>query len=569
MTLASMLLLAALRSSAADETEVCPGVVFEGAAVSLTAVERRLVCGDPDSEGWSEVPQAQARRFLTAFLQQRAYHRPEFTIRGKTLVVDPGKPASIRKLTGDNLPPGVDLSKRRRILGAPLTPDKLDKIKGELTGELRNHGYPCPEVEMSADARSGEVIAKLKPSKTHIADPIEDPALPGIDPGIFRRFEAFERGKPLDQRLLTLTSKRVVNEALFLNSNYDVSCGTEGVRIIHRVAAAPPRLIRLGIGVDTEGLVRLRARWNHSRIGWRASAAQAEAFASKREQTLDALMRLYPSPSSRLHLIPHATAARNDEARFETVSSVLSVMPAFTWDDQALHLEVRAGPALEYSDTRRGIGPQNSYFQTFNTRVEATSHLYEYHLREPRAGFHAELDTASRVSKISSSLTAHRVRLGTEKLWNVGNFEPPLAVFGARGWVGTVIIGDRGAAVELPPAFRFFIGGDSDFRGVGRGELGDESGFLTGVYEGLELRAGDVLPYRIQPLVFLDAAMAGRSALRLDPDVYYAPGFGARWATMIGAFRVTFARSLLWRRDPATAPGKRHWQFFFSYGREF
>ena len=116
---------------------------------------------------------------------------------------------------------------------------------------------------------------------------------------------------------------------------------------------------------------------------------------------------------------------------------------------------------------------------------------------------------------------------------------------------------------------RFFIGGDADFRGVGPGELGDETGFLSGVYEGLELRAGDLLPYKLQPLVFIDAAIAGRSSLRLDPDVYYAPGFGVRWSTFIGAFRATFARSLLWRRDPLTAPGRRHWQFFFSYGREF
>ena len=116
---------------------------------------------------------------------------------------------------------------------------------------------------------------------------------------------------------------------------------------------------------------------------------------------------------------------------------------------------------------------------------------------------------------------------------------------------------------------RFFIGGDADFRGVGPGELGDESGFLSGVYEGLELRAGDLLPFKLQPLVFIDAAMAGRGSLKLDPDVYYAPGAGMRWSTFIGAFRVTLARSFVWRRDPATAPGRPHWQFFFSYGREF
>ena len=570
LALIGALILFAGKAAAADVEPRCPGIVFTGDAVELSAAERRLVCGDPDSEAWGEVPQAQARRALKAFLQQRAYLRPVFTSEGGRLLVDRGTTTKVARLEGDGLPAGIDLSKRRGIVGQLLTPALLDTVEDALTGELQTRGYACPRVDMSADALSGVVRARFAGGVIHAAEPIEEPEIEGIDPAIFRRFEAFRRDRPLDQRLLTLTSKRVVAEALFLNSSYEVLCGSEGVRLVHRVAIAPPHLIRLGVGIDTEGLVRVRARWYHSRIGWRASAAEATLFASKREQSVDALMRFYLSPSSRLYLLPHSVGAHTDEPRFETVSSALSLEPGFTWDDQSLHLELRAGPALEYSDTRRGIGPRNSYFQSFRTHLEATSHLFEYYMREPRSGFRAELDTSSRLSQLNSQLTAHRVRIGSEKLWNVGGFEPPLAVFGTRGWAGTTIVANRDAALpQLPPAMRFFIGGDADFRGVGPGELGDESGFLTGVYQGLELRAADLLPYHLQPLVFIDAAMAGRTSLHLDPDVYYAPGIGARWSTFIGAFRASFARSLVWRRDPATAPGRRHWQFFFSYGREF
>ncbi len=560
------LLLLPLTAAAAED---CAGVVFEGVNIILTPAEHRLACGDPDSEAWGQVPWAQARRFLTVFFQQRGYHAPVFRVEAGRLFADPGKQSAVRRLEGDNLP-GIDLSKRRRIVGRPLTPELLDKVKAVVTEELQHRGYPCPEVVITADAAGSSVTARFLGGTTHLADPIEEPAIDGIDPGIYRRFEAFRHDRPLDTRLLALTSNRIVNEALFLNSSYDVSCATAGVRIVHRAAAAPPRLIRLGIGIDTEGFARFRARWTHSRIGWRASTAQATFFASKREQSGDALMRIYASPSSRLHLLPSAGAARSDDTRFETVSAKISAAPAYSWDDQILRWDAHAGPALEFADTRRGIGPRNSWFQSFNTHVSVTSHVFEYYLREPRDGFHAELDTASRFSQLNSSLTAHRLRLGTEKLWNVGAFDPPLAVLGLRGWAGTTVVADRDEALrELPPAMRFFIGGDSDFRGVGPGELGDEGGFLSGVYQGLELRAGELLPYKLQPLVFLDAAMAGRSSLRLEPDVYYAPGFGARWATFIGAFRATLARSLVWRRDPATLPGRPHWQFFFSYGREF
>jgi translocation and assembly module TamA len=281
-------------------------------------------------------------------------------------------------------------------------------------------------------------------------------------------------------------------------------------------------------------------------------------------------MRLYPSPSSRAYLLPRAVAARSDEPQYETTSGEASLAPAFTWDDQVLHADFNAGPALDYTDTRRGIGPQNSLYQSFNAHLSLMSHLFEFYQRDPRVGFRADFDTSSRFSHVGSELTANRLRLGTEKLWNVGGFDPPLAVLGERGWAGTTLVADPVAALpQLPPAMRFFIGGDADFRGVGPGEVGDENGFLTGVYQGLELRAGDFVPYKLQPFLFVDAAMGGRSSLHLDPDVHYAPGFGSRWSTFIGSFRASFSRNLVWQRDPATAPGRPHWQFFFSYGKEF
>lgn len=570
MLLAPAVLHAFLGAVSAAGTEACPGVRFTGDELRLSDSERRMVCGDPESEVWKDLPRSQVEKSLRAYLQQRAYHFPTFTTQGRDLVVDPGRKVVVSKLTGRDFPLGLDLGKRRRVVGRPLTPALLDSVKEGTLRELQNIGYACPEVAVAADATTGELGASFLGGEVFAVTAVEEPVLDGVDSGIFRRYEAFKRGEPLDRRLLSLTSDRIVNEALFLNSSYDVSCGTAGVRLVHEATPAPPRLLRLGVGVDTEGFFRARASWKHSRIGWRANTSQATVEASSREQSVEAFMRWFLGPSSRWHLVPRGVAARTDEARFETRSAELSLMPAVTFDDQRLHVALQAGPAVQYADTVRGVGPEASVFMTFNTHAELTTHSYEYFQRDPRSGTRAEFDTASRVSKISSELTAHRMRLSLQKLWNLGSYEPPLAVLGSRGWVGTTVIGDREAAVKgLPPAFRFFVGGDGDFRGVGRGELGDELGYLTAAYHGLELRAGDVLPFRLQPLVFLDAAMAGRTPFELERDVYYAPGFGVRWATFVGAFRMTFARSLLWRRDPATAPSRAHWQFFFSYGREF
>jgi len=137
---------------------------------------------------------------------------------------------------------------------------------------------------------------------------------------------------------------------------------------------------------------------------------------------------------------------------------------------------------------------------------------------------------------------------------------------------GTTWVGNRpDAFTQVPPTERFSLGGDADIRGFQRNSLPDDAaGFLTAIYDGLELRAGDILPAGIQPLIFIDAAMGSRDYFHVDPDVYYAPGAGIRWAPSFGQIRVTFARGLTWRResDPTTAP-RPHWQFFFSFGKEF
>ncbi len=124
---------------------------------------------------------------------------------------------------------------------------------------------------------------------------------------------------------------------------------------------------------------------------------------------------------------------------------------------------------------------------------------------------------------------------------------------------------------NLAPDMRFFLGGDSNMRGIALNGLPtDQNGFLTVAYDGLELRLADALPYGLQPLLFLDAAMAGRADVHLDPDVYWSPGAGLRWKLPVGSIRGTVARGLVWHRD-STAPPlyPPHWQLFLSFGEEF
>jgi len=551
--------------------DLCPRVRLIGPDPGLNEVEKRLVCGNDQSEGWKHIPLNESEHFMRAFLQRRGYDYPRFSVDGERLTVRVGTQTLITKLVGRGLEGLYDLGKKRGVVGKPLTPEALDELKLDVSARLQEQGYACPTVDLDADARTGVVTVSADPGVYYLLTYIHQPRLDGLDPGVFDRFQAHQYGYPFDIRLLDLTAERIVQQALFQSAYYDVSCSTAGLNITQRVVEAKPHLVAVGFGVDTEGYAETRAQWRASRLGYRASSMEASLFASYREQRADALMHYYLRPSDRLNLVPRATLNRDNEVPYEVADARASLSPNWTWDDDELHLELLGGPVLEHINTLRGVGPASDTFFAFETRAIVTSHLFEYYQRDPRVGWQAGLQTSSRARGAYSDLSAQRLRLFGEKLWNVGHYDPPWLVLADRGWAGTVITdGDARTNTLLPPSQRFFIGGDVDLRGAQRQELpNDAGGFFTAVYDGLELRVNDVLPFKLDPLIFCDAAMGGRAQWSLDRDIYYSPGVGLRWASPFGVFRISEARGTVARRTLPSDTKLPHWQFFFSFGTEF
>lgn len=553
------------------EDHLCPRVtILGGADLDLTEVEKRLVCGYDKSEGWKDVPLNEAEHFMRAFLQHRGYHYPRFETQGDRLRVDVGTMTLISRLEGRGLEGLYDFGKKRGFVGKPLTPEALDQLKSDVNTRLQEQGYACPTLDVAADARTGVVTVAGKPGVFYLLTYVQAPPIPGLDPGVFERFLAFDYGEPVDTRLLNLTSQRIEQQALFQSAYYELACSTAGLKVTQRVVEAKPHLITVAGGIDTEGYARARAQWRDSRIGWRASSLEATLYASYRQQEFDALMHYYLRPSDRINLEPAYSAVRDNENQFETIEQQAALSPNWTWDDQHLHLDVTGGPAFGYFNTLRGLGPANDKFFAFNTKVTLMSHLFEYYQRDPRTGWSVGFESSSRENGVYSSINVQRLRLWGEQLWNVGRYDPPWLVVADRGWAGTVSARRDAAFTQLPPTQRFFLGGDADVRGAVRQSLpGDGLGFLTVVYDGVELRLTHVLPLGFEPIVFCDAAMASRNAWRLDRDVYYAPGAGFRWATPFGAIRLTAARGTQARATTENPTNFPHFQFFATFGTEF
>ncbi|MDD5209129.1 MAG: BamA/TamA family outer membrane protein [Elusimicrobiales bacterium] len=572
LALAVLAAVCAVPAEAGKRAGPCPQIQFSGSEkIELNPMEARLVCGDAATEGWGQIPFNQAESFLRAFLQQRGYQEPGFEPGQDVLRVDPGKKTIVKSFTVTGLPPEIKSRTLRKIKGQPMTPALLDAAKAALLGTLQNRGYACPAIEMQGNGTTGELSAEVRPGDVYVFAHIRPQKTDEVYPQIFSRYEAFRRGQRFDSRLLDLTARRTMADSLFLNAYFEVDCSTAGMVITERVTAGKPQLYRLGVGFDTEGFFIGKAQWQHSRLGTRSNSMGASVYTSFREQTAVANFRYYMGRASRLYLMPKLTFGRQNEPQYEAMHAEFALLPGFSWDTKRLRGEFSAGPALEYEHTIRGLGPVTSY-PAFETQLELRDHLFEYYAGEPQAGGQLTFKSQSRIAGLESRITAHLLSLQGEHIWNLGGYSPPALILATRYLVQTTLVKNSLlAAGEIPLGMRIFMGGDSDLRGAELNKIpADSAGLLTTVYDGVELRMGDVFPHGLQPLIFLDAAMAGRSSAHLDPNVYFSPGFGLRWASPIGSLRATLARGMVWRRDPAAEVLMTpQWRLFLSLGKEF
>lgn len=551
----------------------CNRIQFVGKEeIGLTAMEIRLVCGDPDTEGWEKVPFNQAETFLRAFLQQRGYHEPKFSQGRDVLSVDPGAMTSVSSFSVTGLPPEIDPRRLRKIKGQLLTPKMLDKANTTLLNTLQNRGYACPVIKIKGNGATGEIAAEVHPGDLYRFGRIPYKKTTNVAPEVFYRYEAFETGQLFDSRLLELTAQRSMTDSLFLSAYFVVSCSTGGMTITERVVSGKPQLYKLGVGFDTEGLLIVKASWLDSRIGNWGHSMGASLYASFREQSASANFRYFTGPASRFYLMPKLTFGRQDETQYESFQSELALLPTVSRDTKSIRAEFSAGPALKYAHTVRGLGPVRYSYGAFQTQVDLLDHLFEYYAAEPQTGWHITFKSQSQVAGMYSSITAHRLDLQGQHIWNLGGYDPPLLVLATR-YRGQTTLVNNGllASGDIPLDLRYFMGGDANLRGAGHNDLpSDDIGLLTTVYDGIEVRLGDVLFHGVQPLVFLDTAMGGRDSFHLDPNVYFSPGFGFRWSSPVGSIRATLARGMVWRRDPsAETLLSPQWRFFLSLGTEF
>lgn len=560
-------------SADAGGTPLCGHIRLETLdRLSFTPLERKLVCGDPQDLPWATVPRNQARYMLGTFLQARGYYQYRFRDEPDSLVVATGATTLVSFVEGQGIPEEIDLSRYWIANHQALTPKVLDALEGWVRDQLRAHGYACPEVQTSANPQSGRVLVLVKPGARLNVTAVEEEPVPGLRAGVLRRYDAFEVGEVYDDQEVQLTARRTLGKQLLLSTHLSDRCEDGGVILHQKSLPGSPRLARVGFGFNTEQLFLIRGSLRNSRLGPTASILDVSLLLSYREQELTASSDWYVLPqSSRFYLRPEFDVRREYERQYESHSTRAAFAPAMTADFQRLGLSLSGwvGPSLLYVRTIGADSPEFSRIHSIDGQIDLHSHSHEYYAAAPRTGFQTNANWSIAI-KQGSTVTAHRFGCLGEVLYNVAGWDPPFVVLGLRsGYAATITGGTQNEFEALPATYRRFLGGSQSVRGFARHSLPNNDGALTTFYAGAEARLVSIVPYDIQPLMFMDLGLTGREARLLDPPYYLSPGVGVRWQSPLGPLRLTVARGLVRGTEAQEHKGQEGTAVFFSFGEEF
>ncbi|MFH1356608.1 MAG: BamA/TamA family outer membrane protein [bacterium] len=550
----------------------CPSVILTSPhQIKFTENEKILVCGDPKSDSWREIPPFQARYFAKVFLQQRGYQNPVFKEKNDVLFIETGPLSRIKKIEITGQPPrGFKISHGIKTDYGLMTPAVINTIENKATTWLTTRGYACPQLETEAFSATETLHLKINSGTKKPFLKIEQQKIPGLRDNILRRYDAFSMKKPYNSQWLELTTQRIESNGIVQHTHFTTECQDNEVVVKQQITPGAPRLFTIGFGANTEQLVIAKSSWRHARLGQNASSLQFSLFASYIKQEFETEAHWYFLPYvSRWHLKPTLTVTRRDEKNFEYVSFDAALLPAVTWDGQYFGISLAFGPNLNFTRTFEGAAQETTHFLSTVFKAELTSHGYEYHALDPLTGytlrFLGELNHAS----LFSDVTAHKFSLTGQALYNVADLDPPFLTVGFRGGLYLTAT-DRDASTfgRLPPEFLYYLGGSPNLRGFGRSEIANAGqGALTAFFSSIEVRFRNILPLDVQPIFFTDLGMLGSRSASLDKTLYWSPGLGLRWSSIIGVFRATAAHGFSVGNNNSNQPS--HWQLYLSFGEEF
>lgn len=559
-------------SAAEMRLELCPGRVLVGPEdPHLTDTEKRLVCGDPNSDSWSLIPESQALFHLRGFLQDRGFYNPTSRRDGKTIVFDMGQPSTVSDTVISGAPCALAAWDEQESRGERLTPQMLKSLAARAEEVLGSQGFACPRIETQADPVTGRVSLRVGNPRRQVWAKVEETPMPELAPETLRRYDSFLPGMPYSSEELRLSTQRVMESGVVRSAFFNIRCDGDRAIPAQRIFLGPPRELRLGVGFNTDRGALLRAQWTNLRLGTRASRISTSLETSYMGRDFNSQVAsvsgdwYFLEPPSRFLMRPQMTFKHESNNRGETLNGEVSIAPVMRWDGQDIGYYVSLGPSLTGVRTLRGEGRKEAFFLALASEFRMTSHAYELNRLTPERGFELSATGSLHRKGFLADYTAESLRLRFTWLVPSHRYGNRKVIFGFRTGYSTTFVRDaEGGIANLTPNLRHYLGGTTNMRGFSVQEIPGDAGGLSAFFASLEARSQGHLPFLLQPYAFVDVGMVSSRPLSITDPWFLSPGVGLRWQSPVGVFRTSIAHGVHLSSRTAGA-----WRFHLSFGEEF
>jgi outer membrane protein assembly complex protein YaeT len=468
--------------------------------------------------------------------------------------------------------------------GEPFTEEAYNAAVTYLRGFYRERGHgrvsvtKRAEVDVARDAATVAYAVDSGPSCVFGTVRIE--GTKRVDPEVIRRELAFSPGAPFKESEIEATRGNLLALKLFRSVRFEEGGAGERVDIVVRVQEQAFREIRIGVGFDSEELLRGTAGWRHLNFLGGARQLGVRVRASQLERTISAgfLQPHFPTPRSRSSL----NFSLGQETEEPYTLDRTQVSPRVDWQATrtmsvfALHrLEFLALSEVDTAIERTfpGIAPSDGTLSGLTLGVEWNTLDDPI---DPHRGWTSRAQAEPVGGILGGDFSFVRLTWDGRLYWplyrrlraaarvRLGAAEPLGSSSVRYTPLGTPV---RSTTDEIPIFERFFSGGTNSVRGYQRWRVGpilagDPVGGRTQAELSIELL--HPVTKWLDGAVFLDAGQVSvRSWDFPFDDLKLGAGLGVRIKSPIGPLRVDVG-------FPNRPPGDDGWwQLHFSFGSTF
>jgi outer membrane protein assembly complex protein YaeT len=528
--------------------------------------------------------------------------------------IEEGEPVRVERVVLLGLEP-IPEAHRRELesrlplqAGAPLDRALLQASREAAIDELKDHGYPNPDVSVTEAPGSSErqrvVTYSARPGRLAYVGRTEIVGAQSVNERIVRRQLTYRRGQLFEQSKLRESQRRLYAMELFNFVNIEsvgsvtteAGEGESADQIATRVTVTEGkhRKVNFGVGYGTEEKVRGEVDWRH--VNFFGGARTAGVFA--RYSALDRGVRLnlrqpyFFSPRYSLSMSAQSWFSNEPTYELTTIGGRATVAREFTRSRSVLGARQTSVLALTYANEWEDYTITEEALNDPTFRDELIALGLDPETGKGRGRLSALMLDAGR-NTTDSILDAKRgyvasAHLETAGQWLGGDFDyrevtaearyyqalGRLAVVAVRGRAGS--IDASGAEENIVPFFKlYFLGGASNLRGWGRYEVSPlSSGLPVGgrTFMNFSSEVRVPLPRNFGLVLFLDGGNVWANSWDFNMnDLRYDVGSGLRYNTRIGPIRLDAG----WQLNPIPGllvngePQKRAMRIHFSIGQAF